>query len=485
MGFQRVWNLRYLAGRASRLVLSAWLVAVPAQAQPQAGGAVGATPFSEPSLTRALPDRSRLPQPSATQQAQGLTLQQVIDEALQRSPEIGAATAAVQVARQSAAYARAERLPRLAFASGIDYLGPRQQLPMRGAVFNLDQLVAPFRYNDTLFRFAGNFSVPLYSGGRIAATIGREVFGQGHAQEGLRLAREELITAVASTYYRILQLQEEVKATEASLASLRESQRIVRQQVEVGKVARVELLKVNTRVAAVEQALIQVRNEEEVARTQLTTLMGREGFTDKVEVRGPLTYMPTPRQLSEHLALAIEQRPELRAQDLAVSIEQQNVKIARAALLPQVNLSGLFEGIRGNASPFFDQETVLVGISIPIFTAQDYAGVARARVKVREQEERLRRLRLQIGLEVEQAYLNLDAAERRIAAAQTALEEAQEVLRIEQLRLNVGKGIVQDTLDAQAAALDAQNNYSRALAAANIAWVALARATGTVETLRP
>lgn len=70
-------------------------------------------------------------------------------------------------------------------------------------------------------------------------------------------------------------------------------------------------------------------------------------------------------------------------------------------------------------------------------------------------------------------------------AAQTALAEAQEVLRIEQLKLSVGKGLVQDTLDAQPAALQAENNYSRALADANTAWVLLARATGTVESLRP
>ncbi len=468
----------------SVIALSTVLLAVPAYGQPKTPEIAGVPPLAGVSFV--WPEGLSLPQSaSAAQPSAALTLEQVIDEALRRSPTIGTATAGLGVARESAAFARAERLPRLDFVNSYDYLGPRQKLPMRGAVFNLDQLVAPFRYNDTLYRFGAGLALPLYSGGRISATIGREEFGQGRAQEGLRLAREELITGVASTYYRILQLQEEVRATEASMASLRESQRLVRAQVEVGKAARVELLKINTRAAAVEQVLIRVRNDEEVARTQLTTLMGREGFTDKVQVRGPLDYTPKPRQLSAHLDLAIEQRPELRAQDLTVSMEQQNVRIARAALLPQVNLNGLFEGVRGNASPFFDQETAIVGVSIPIFTAQDYAAVARARVKVREEEERLRRLRLGIGLEVEQAYLTLNAAEQQIAAARAGLEEAQEVLRIEQLKLNVGKGIVQDTLDAQAAALDAQNNYSRAVAAANIAWVGLARATGTVETLRP
>lgn len=417
-------------------------------------------------------------------QGEGITLQELIDEALRKSPAIGAATARVGVALESARLARAERLPRFDFVSRYDYLGPRQQLPMRGAVFDLKALAAPFRYNDSLYRFGAGFSVPVYSGGRITATISREELGQGLSQEQLRLAKEDLITDVAVSYYRILQLGEEIKATEASLASLREAQRVVGQQVEVGKAARVELLKVNARLAAVELDLIRVRNEGDVTRTRLTTLLGREAFVDKVRVRGPLEYTAKPRELSQHLDMAIRQRPELRAQDLAVSIERQNVRIARAALLPSLNISGLAEGIRGNASPLFDQETAVASVSIPLFSGQDLAATARARVRVREEEEQLRRLRLRIGLEVEQAYLNLDAAEKRILAAGPALAEAEEVLRIEQLKLSVSKGIVRDTLDAQAAALQARTNYAQALAEANVAWVALARATGNVETLR-
>lgn len=466
------------------VVLLLWSFVIPP-------GAAGQTPPRPSEPPKDPPVESRAeglilpPGLPAAEQSDGLTLQQVIDEALRQSPAIAAGTARVGVARESARFARAERLPRLDFASRYDYLGPRQQLPMRGAVFDLRQLVAPFRYNDSLYRFGAGFSVPLYAGGRITATINREEFGEGLAHERLRLTREDLITELANDFYRILQLQQEVQAAEASLASLREAQRIVRQQVEVGKAARVELLKINTRVAAVEQELIRVRNEQEVARTRLTTLMGREGLADKVRVRGPLEYSPKARELTQHLDMAIRQRPELRAQDLAVSIEQQNVRIARAALLPQVGVGGFLEGLRGNASPFFDQEGAFASISIPIFSGQDYAAVAGARVRVQEQEEQLRRLRLQIGLEVEQAYLNLEAAEQRIEAARAVLAEAQEVLRIEQLKLNVGKGIVQDTLDAQAAALEAENNYASALADANIAWVALARATGMVEALRP
>ncbi|MBI3492884.1 MAG: TolC family protein, partial [Acidobacteria bacterium] len=277
---------------------------------------------------------------SSAEQPAGLSLQQLVDEALRQSPAVGAASAGVEVARESVRFARTERLPRFDFSTGYDYLGPQGQLPMRGAVFDLSQL-SGFRYNPSLFRFGVGFSVPVYSGGRIEATIGREEAGKGIADERLRLSKEELIEQVAATFYRILQLAEEIKAAEGSLASLRESQRILREQVEVGTAARVELLKVNTRVAAIEQALIQVHNGQEIARTQLSSLIGRERVANKVQVAGVLAYEPKPGELSQHLDLAIRQRPELRTQELAVSAERQTVKIARAGLLPTLSVNGL------------------------------------------------------------------------------------------------------------------------------------------------
>jgi outer membrane protein len=90
----------------------------------------------------------------------------------------------------------------------------------------------------------------------------------------------------------------------------------------------------------------------------------------------------------------------------------------------------------------------------------------------------LRRLELQVRLEVETALLNITSARERIEAAGKALTQAEESLRIEREKYDLGKGTIIDVLDAQSALLDAQTNYYRALADLNIAHASLALATG-------
>lgn len=79
------------------------------------------------------------------------------------------------------------------------------------------------------------------------------------------------------------------------------------------------------------------------------------------------------------------------------------------------------------------------------------------------------------------AHLALVESSERIRAAQVALEDAREALRVEQLKTQVGRGIVEDLLDAQAAELQAQTNYTRALADYNTALVARRKAIGRVR----
>jgi outer membrane protein TolC len=68
-----------------------------------------------------------------------------------------------------------------------------------------------------------------------------------------------------------------------------------------------------------------------------------------------------------------------------------------------------------------------------------------------------------------------------VQAAEAGLAQAREALRIEQLRLTLGRGIITDVLLAQADLLRAEVTHDEALAANQIARVQLQRALGTLE----
>jgi outer membrane protein TolC len=79
---------------------------------------------------------------------------------------------------------------------------------------------------------------------------------------------------------------------------------------------------------------------------------------------------------------------------------------------------------------------------------------------------------------VETALLNVNSSRERVLATEKAIEQAQESLRIEREKYDLGKGAIVDVLDAQSALLDSQTNYYRALADYDTAWAQLRLAVG-------
>ena len=83
-----------------------------------------------------------------------------------------------------------------------------------------------------------------------------------------------------------------------------------------------------------------------------------------------------------------------------------------------------------------------------------------------------------VNLEVQQAYLNLRAAEQTIQSTQTAVNEGQENFRIALLRYRAGVGTNLDVLDAELKLTQARNNYVDALYSYNVSISALEQAAG-------
>jgi outer membrane protein TolC len=106
-----------------------------------------------------------------------------------------------------------------------------------------------------------------------------------------------------------------------------------------------------------------------------------------------------------------------------------------------------------------------IALDLPIFEGgRIEARVRQERARLSAEQERLRRLELQVRLDVETAILNIGSSAQRVEATGKAIDQAEESLRIEREKYNLGRGSITDVLDAQSALLDSQTNYYRALA---------------------
>ena len=79
---------------------------------------------------------------------------------------------------------------------------------------------------------------------------------------------------------------------------------------------------------------------------------------------------------------------------------------------------------------------------------------------------------------MQEAYLNLKAAEQKIQSTRAAVEAGQEDFRIKTLRYRSGVGTNVDVLDAETALATARNNYVDALYNYNLSMATLEKAMG-------
>lgn len=413
------------------------------------------------------------------------TLSDLIQLALVQNPQIAAAKEEIRVQTRGADVAKRQRFPRI--DANLSYLGSfveEKRIIPRALLEDRPQTLDKFATN--IGDVSVTFSVPLYTGGRLSALVAIGELATQVAENRLLQTRNDLIFNIAATYYTILRIREDIKATEASLQALEEARKNISLLLEVGKAAKVDLFKINTRVAAVTQELIRVKNALELAHAGLNTLLGLEDVTKRLDIVGQLTLTPQAIDLPQSIAEALARRPEIQIVRRQVEVQEQRVRIARSERLPQIHLNSRYLAATGDTETFrIDSDgTVGISLSVPLFTS----GVISARIGQAEAElararEELRQQQLTISLEVERAYLTLLEAQERQKTAEAALAEAREALRIEQMKLQLGKGIVEDLLDAQAAELQAETNLFRALADANIAQAELRRAVGNIEHL--
>lgn len=301
----------------------------------------------------------------------------------------------------------------------------------------------------------------------------------------LARTRNDTILQVVQAYQGVARADEFVRVAEEALRNAQERLRLVRAQVDAGVAAQFDLLRAETAVAQAEQAVLNARNQRELAAAALNNLLGRD-LDAPVQVvkpaRLPEETLPPLETLTQQ---AYENRPELIAARRGVDLAQIGIETARRSLLPNIVLTGQAD-FNLNTSAFNPRRETYTGVavlSVPIWDG----GIARAREAQARDDLQIAQLRLQqaregVALEVRQAYLNLQDAQKRLAVAQKGLEQATEALRLARVRFEAGVSPQLEISDAELAFTQAQTNLVNAQYDYLDAYAALLRAVGAIET---
>ncbi len=414
----------------------------------------------------------------AQENRDGLTLKKCLKIALARNPIVVEAGLAIKSAEEGLASAQGRHWPRLSMDSSYT----RRQEPF--PYIQAQSVKIPPHFSDIYSALGLALTLPIYQGGQISTGVSLAKVRQDIQVLTTGQTKNDLIANTVNAYNKILQLQELQKASEAQVKALEEQAKNTHLLLDVGRVARVDLLKVEVQLANEQQRLLATEEALKNASATLWVLMGNgtETVTPLPPLRDRLVANDFKTDFSSGLAIAHERRPEYFIAKKAVEEAKLNQRLALGRLLPTINLFASDTRWTGY-TPSYDDTIWVAGVtlSIPLFERSLYADLSRERVQTERASQRLMAADNQLGLEVSNAVTSVDESRSRVFTAEKAVAQEEETFRIEQQRYNTGAGAMIDLLLAQAASINALANYTQALFDYNAAVVAYRKATGTLE----
>ncbi|TAL20882.1 MAG: efflux transporter outer membrane subunit [Aquabacterium sp.] len=396
-------------------------------------------------------------------------LDALVQRAGERNTDVQVAASRLAQARALLQSADADRTPQLGLAAGAS----------RGTDANATTLPRPI---GSQFNLGATLSYELDLFGRLSGTS-RAAALDARQREALLQSTRLLVQAnTAQTYLALRAADEELALMRDTVASYRNTERLVERRLEAGDVAELDLMRIRTQVASTESDALALERRRAELEHALAVLVGDAASAFSVAPQ-PVWSTALPVIPAGVPSTVLARRPDVSAAQAGMLAAQARVGVAKAAWFPAISLTA--NG--GQASPELDDlfkwsaRSWGVGalLSLPIFdggrreagervaAAQLDAALAGYREQVlvafRDVEDQLSALRLLSN--------QADAQGRAVAAAGRASKLSESRYR---------NGLISqiDLLDAQRSELANKRQALQVRSAQYQATVGLVRALG-------
>jgi len=413
------------------------------------------------------------------------TLEQAIDYALNNNPELGQQQARIEQADAQLAESLAAFYPQI--KASLSYLhsdNPAQAFAMiiaqRRLNFNGGDFNHPGGVDD--YRPEVTASYALFRGGQ-------DYYRQQAAQLGVETAeldkvatRHQLINHVTAAYYGYWAAQDahtlSLRSIEAVDSELKQS----RLRFDAGTVLKSDVLSLEVQLAEAREAEIQTANGIELATAMLKNLLGLPASEDlQVADGGAAALPPNPESFEILLDQALSHHPSLQAAAKRVEIAERQLEIAKAAHLPKADAFVSYGSNSQDLAFSSNRDNVSAGVSVTVDVFSGFATqekIKHAEHAVTAAREAARQARLQLEQQLKMARLKLLEALQRQQVSVTAVQAAEEALRLVAAQRDAGVVTVTRYLEAEVARDKAQTRAISARYDALRAEADLKQATG-------
>ena len=386
-----------------------------------------------------------------------LTLGEGLSIVTSRGRQVRIADARQKAVKEDLSLSRSRRLPEVELFAGQSFLayqpearfGPSGPVP----VADRNSLSYGFRARQILYDFGKTSSS--------VKAASMMVVAQGNSTEAIRnSAARDFIMA----YVDLLEAGKRLNVAQDEVSQYENHVTEARAMYEEGLVTVNDLLQAKVLLSDAKQREVSAQGIRSARESVVNSLLLLP-LSSKVEPREISTSSAVPRpDLESATAMAERSRFELRELDSKIQAKEQTVRSLRASFYPTISINGGFEFEENEYMVHESNWNLTAGVSLNLYSG----GGTSARL--RRAKARLDALRIErdivldrVRLEVKEAVLGLRSAGERLSAAKDGVKQAEENLRLLNLRYEEGEATATGVQDAVTLLARARTNFWSAM----------------------
>lgn len=403
------------------------------------------------------------------------TLAEAVDSAIGNNPELMAQRKVRAFADENLNQAEAQMGPQLNLNGSLsgEYTTVGRQVTSASGTF-------PYDGEQQRATIGLEARQSIWSGGSLTAQRDQARAGVTAAQADLIRAEQDLVLQVVTVFVDVRRAEREVEIRGRNVSALGQQVKAARDRFDVGDVTRTDVAQAEAREGASRAELASATSRRAEARATYEQVVGRA----PIQLASPPPTPTLPPALDQAIAVARANNPAVAAARAREAQSERGVDIARGRLAPQFDLVGNAGFVESRQDDTFRDSNV--GISaqfrFPLFDSGLLESRSRG-AQLEADRSRYERMAIErtITAQVTTAWNQLIAAREEIAASVSRVAAAEVALEGAQQELAVGERITLDVLDQERELLEAQLGQVDAERAAYLAAHQLLAAMGELR----
>lgn len=250
-------------------------------------------------------------------------------------------------------------------------------------------------------------------------------------EESFKTVWSNIYIEVRQTYTKIMLDKKEIELALGNLDILRSFFSRVQLRFQSGQALKNDVQRAEIELLKAEKSYFVSEKELKIDKAKLNLLLGRS-FDVSFDIGSELKEESVKLNFKELSGKALLLRPDLKLEELQLDSAGKNL------IKEQLNrLPAPFVGFQRTTEEYANDSTVVVGLNVPLWNLNQ-GEVKKARAQKEAQQVKVDAAKREVVFEAYEAYTEAELAEKQLNLSKKSLEEANELLRLADLRYSEG-----------------------------------------------